>query len=81
MRTIAQDLARKLLLENTETSRPPSFGASSYYFGANIPGKPRKYLLNAAGRPKFFAVIADVRASNYQAFRLSTSTESEAAPR
>jgi len=62
-------------------ARAPSFGASSYYFGSNIPGKPRKYLLNAAGRPKFFAVIAEVRASDYRAFRLSTSTESEAAPR
>jgi hypothetical protein len=62
-------------------ARAPSFGASSYYFGTNIPGKPRKYLLNAAGRPKFFAVIAEVQASDYQAFRMSTSTESEAAPR
>ena len=25
--------------------RAPSFGESSYYFGSNIPGKPRKYLL------------------------------------
>src|SRR5207253_1759191 len=31
---------------------PPSFGESSYFFGANIPGKPRRYLLNSAGRPK-----------------------------
>jgi cation diffusion facilitator CzcD-associated flavoprotein CzcO len=51
--------------------RPPSFGASSYYFGSNVPGKPRKYLLNAAGRPKLFAVIADVVANDYKAFRLS----------
>src|SRR5579862_3731467 len=26
-------------------ARKPSFGTRSYYFGANIPGKPRKYLL------------------------------------
>jgi hypothetical protein len=51
--------------------RAPSFGESSYYFGSNIPGKPRKYLLNSAGRPKLFAVIADVVASDYKAFRLS----------
>jgi cation diffusion facilitator CzcD-associated flavoprotein CzcO len=54
-------------------ARAPSFGESSYYFGSNIPGKPRKYLLNAAGRPKLFAEIADVRATDYKAFRLSRS--------
>jgi cation diffusion facilitator CzcD-associated flavoprotein CzcO len=53
--------------------RKPSFGASSYYFGANIPGKPRKYLLNSAGRPKLFQVMGDVIASDYKAFRLSRS--------
>jgi cation diffusion facilitator CzcD-associated flavoprotein CzcO len=57
-------------------TRPPSFGPSSYYFGSNIPGKPRRYLLNAAGRPKLFAVIKDVRESDYKAFRLSRSTTS-----
>ena len=30
---------------------PASFGESSYYFGTNIPGKPRRYLLNSGGRP------------------------------
>ena len=34
--------------------RKPSFGESSYFFGTNIPGKPRRYLLNSAGRPKLF---------------------------
>jgi cation diffusion facilitator CzcD-associated flavoprotein CzcO len=52
-------------------TRVPSFGQSSYYFGTNIPGKPRKYLLNSAGRPKLFAVIADVVANDYKSFRLS----------
>jgi cation diffusion facilitator CzcD-associated flavoprotein CzcO len=59
---------------------PPSFGESSYYFGSNIPGKPRRYLLNSAGRPKFFKEIARVRANDYQAFRLSRSA-SPATPR
>ncbi len=40
---------------------PPSFGEISYYFGSNIPGKPRRYLLNSLGRPKFFKEIAKVR--------------------
>ena len=52
-------------------ARPPSFGTSSYYFGTNIPGKPRKYLLNSAGRPKLFSVIAEVRASGYEAFKMA----------
>jgi hypothetical protein len=51
------------------------FGESSYFFGTNIPGKPRRYLLNSGGRPKLFAVVADVRRSGYQAFKLSRSSE------
>ncbi len=51
--------------------RAPSFGESSYYFGTNIPGKPRKYLLNAGGRPHLFTVMAEVVENDYQAFRLS----------
>jgi cation diffusion facilitator CzcD-associated flavoprotein CzcO len=54
--------------------KPPSFGESSYYFGSNIPGKPRKYLLNAAGRPKLFSMIAEVVESDYKAFRLSRTS-------
>ena len=53
--------------------RPPAFGPSSYYFGANIPGKPRRYLLNAAGRPKLLADMAEQRANDFKAFRLSRS--------
>jgi hypothetical protein len=56
-------------------SRPPSFGQDSYYFGSNIPGKPRRYLLNSGGRPHFFAVVTDVRANDYEAFRLSRSSD------
>ena len=54
-------------------ARPPSFGQSSYYFGTNIPGKPRRYLLNSAGRPKFLAVVADVRAQDFQQFTMLRS--------
>lgn len=48
--------------------QPPSFGESSYYFGSNIPGKPRRYLLNAAGRPKLLELIAKSRANDYAPF-------------
>ncbi len=54
-------------------ARAPSFGTASYYFGTNVPGKPRKYLLNAAGRPKLFAMIAEIKANKYASFRLSRS--------
>jgi cation diffusion facilitator CzcD-associated flavoprotein CzcO len=52
-------------------ARAPSFGESSYFYGSNIPGKPRKYLLNSAGRPKLFSEIAKVKESDYQAFTLT----------
>jgi cation diffusion facilitator CzcD-associated flavoprotein CzcO len=52
-------------------TKAPAFGESSYYFGTNIPGKPRKYLLNSAGRPKLLADIAKVRETGYEAFTLS----------
>jgi cation diffusion facilitator CzcD-associated flavoprotein CzcO len=61
-------------------ARAPSFGESSYYFGANIPGKPRKYLLNAGGRPHFFDVVAKVRDNDYKAFRLSRSASPGSPP-
>ena len=52
-------------------ARAPSFGQGSYYFGTNIPGKPRKYLLNALGRPKLFSVIAEEVENGYPSFTLS----------
>ena len=47
------------------------FGESSYFFGTNIPGKPRRYLLNSGGRPKLFSAIADVVENDYDAFTMS----------
>ena len=46
-----------------------SFTEKSYYYGTNIPGKPRRYLLNSGGRPKLFKEIAHVRDTDYAAFR------------
>ena len=51
------------------------FGEASYFFGANIPGKPRKYLLNSGGRPKLFKEIAKAEASDYQPFRRWRSSD------
>ena len=60
----------KCIMVNRGAAASP-FGESSYFFGTNIPGKPRKYLLNSGGRPKLFAVIADVVANDYKAFKMS----------
>ena len=51
------------------------FGEASYFFGTNIPGKPRKYLLNSGGRPKLFKEIAKVEANDYQAFRRTRTSD------
>jgi len=77
--TIEVDAAaeqRWTAMVDTAAALPPSFGEGSYYFGTNIPGKPRKYLVNAGGRPKLFKEIARVRENEYEAFRLSCSTPS-----
>jgi cation diffusion facilitator CzcD-associated flavoprotein CzcO len=52
-------------------SRTP-FGTIGQYVGGNIPGKPRRYLLNAAGRPKLFSTIDAVKASDYAEFAFGT---------
>jgi cation diffusion facilitator CzcD-associated flavoprotein CzcO len=47
------------------------FGELGQYFGTNIPGKPRRYLLNAGGRPKLHREMARVWATDYAAFTFS----------
>jgi cation diffusion facilitator CzcD-associated flavoprotein CzcO len=68
----AEDLWTNMV--DTAAKLPQSFGESSYYFGTNIPGKPKKYLLNAGGRPKLFKEIARVKSNDYAAFSLSRET-------
>jgi cation diffusion facilitator CzcD-associated flavoprotein CzcO len=53
-------------------SRTP-FGTIGQYVGGNIPGKPTRYLLNAAGRPKLFSTIAEVRADDYADFTFAVA--------
>jgi cation diffusion facilitator CzcD-associated flavoprotein CzcO len=48
-----------------------SFTEKSYYFGTNVPGKPRRFLLNSGGRPKLHKEIAKIKASDFKAFRMS----------
>jgi cation diffusion facilitator CzcD-associated flavoprotein CzcO len=59
---------------------PLSFGEKSYYFGTNIPGKPKRYLLNSGGRPKFFSIAADTVKNGYDSFSMSHTSEAAAAP-
>jgi cation diffusion facilitator CzcD-associated flavoprotein CzcO len=46
------------------------FGTIGQYVGGNIPGKPKRYLLNAAGRPKLFKEIQRAKDTSYAAFGL-----------
>ena len=48
-----------------------SFLQSSYFYGANIPGKPVAQLLNPTGRRTLQKMIADVTDNNYASFTFS----------
>jgi len=63
--------ARWTQMIDTSAAQTSPFGELGQYFGTNIPGKPRRYLLNAGGRPKLFKEIARVKNTNYAAFRFS----------
>jgi cation diffusion facilitator CzcD-associated flavoprotein CzcO len=47
-----------------------TFGTVGQYVGSNIPGKPRRYLLNTGGRQKLFEIRDQVVADGYRAFEL-----------
>ncbi|MEU4658428.1 NAD(P)/FAD-dependent oxidoreductase [Streptomyces sp. NPDC023723] len=51
-----------------EWSAYSSFGEHSYFFGANIAGKPRSFLLNPGGRPKLREVMRGVLDTRYAGF-------------
>jgi len=55
-----------------------TFGTIGQYVGGNIPGKPKRYLLNTGGRPKLFQIIAATKADDYAAFELSRLSDSTA---
>ncbi len=52
---------------NTHAASAP-FSEASYFFGANIPGKPIRYLLNPGGRPKLHSTIARAVANEFDSF-------------
>lgn len=51
-----------------ELSVYSSFGEHSYFYGSNIEGKPRSFLLNPGGRPKLREVIGEVLETKYSRF-------------
>ena len=53
-----------------------TFGTVGQYVGSNIPGKPRRYLLNTGGRMKLFEIRDAVVADGYRAFELSVTPAS-----
>jgi cation diffusion facilitator CzcD-associated flavoprotein CzcO len=67
----SEEEAWTAMIDRVAEESPAAFGRSSYFYGANIPGKPKRYLLNSAGRPKLFKEIDRVVAGDYSAFRLS----------
>jgi cation diffusion facilitator CzcD-associated flavoprotein CzcO len=56
------------MVNNTAATSPFAFSQSSYFYGANIPGKPIRYLLNPNGRPKLLKEMAKVVANDYEGF-------------
>jgi cation diffusion facilitator CzcD-associated flavoprotein CzcO len=57
-----------------------TFGTIGQYVGSNIPGKPRRYLLNTGGRLKLFEISAKVVADDYRAYEMSKAAEPAAEP-
>jgi cation diffusion facilitator CzcD-associated flavoprotein CzcO len=53
---------------NTEAVRRSSFTESSYFYGSNIPGKARRFLLNPLGRPKLLELMETAIKNNYAGF-------------
>ncbi len=45
--------------------------ASSWYLGANVPGKPRVFMPYAGGMARYRRICADVAANGYEGFALS----------
>ena len=44
---------------------------SSWYLGANVPGKPRVFMPYAGGMARYREICADIAANNYKGFALT----------
>lgn len=56
---------------NAMASLSPFTPEHSYYYGSNIPGKPRKFLLNPGGRGMLFDFMSKCRQSHFASFVMS----------
>jgi cation diffusion facilitator CzcD-associated flavoprotein CzcO len=53
---------------NAQAARISSFNERSYFYGANIPGKARRFLLNPLGRPRLLELMEGAAKSDYAGF-------------
>jgi cation diffusion facilitator CzcD-associated flavoprotein CzcO len=58
-----------------EYSKFSSFTDKSYFYGTNVPGKPRRFLLNPAGRPKLFEFINNCVDNGFQGLNFDSVTD------
>jgi hypothetical protein len=58
-----------------EFAKYSSFTERSYFYGSNIPGKPRRFLLNPAGRPKLHDFFNGARDHDFAGFALGHASE------
>ena len=63
---------------NEVASRTLRYGCSSWYLGANVPGKPRVFMPYIGGMPAYMKKCAAVAAAGYEGFAL-TSEDRESA--
>ena len=49
--------------------------ANSWYLGANVPGKPRVFMLYTGGLKKYREICDDVAKAQYRGFQLSQTTQ------
>ncbi len=48
--------------------------ATSWYMGANIPGKPRRVLVYLGGAPRYRAICDNVQSNGFRGFRFASSS-------
>ncbi|WP_040832052.1 flavin-containing monooxygenase [Nocardia jiangxiensis] len=65
---VPEDVEDKWNRMVAEMAAYSSFGEHSYFYGANIAGKPKAFLLNPAGRPMLREMIGAVLENKYQGF-------------
>ena len=47
---------------------------STWYMGANVPGKPRRVLVYIGGAPRYRAICDNIQENNYRGFKFATSS-------